>query len=203
MNNSGLPKEMLDPAILSRFLPSGNVRLATQMDTSVLTALFADTRIARLADNEATHGSNAYTPADLVDDVTRSVWTELDQPKPTIDIYRRTIQRAYLSTLDAKLNGPSATNSEIVPLVLDAAKTLAKRIDKALAKTSDPETYAHLLEARRKIELMVQGKTTQVAAYTPIQRAVAVGLEGADDQADDCWSDPLHDAFKGFFTKQE
>ena len=43
-------------------------------------------------------------PADFLADVRNGVWGELDQPKVTIDAYRRNLQRAYLEIANNKLN---------------------------------------------------------------------------------------------------
>jgi len=198
LDNGQLPKEMLDPNIVGRFLPYGNVRLATELDGGILSALLADTRVGRLVDDEAANGAKAYTPTDLLNDVTRSVWRELDEPKPVIDLYRRVEQRAYVTTMDDKVNGPP--NSEMPSLALEAVKVLAGRIDKALARTSDPETFAHLAEVRRQIGLIVDGKSA-AAGMSSLEHMIMNGMEGADIKDDECWADPLHDAFKQFLSK--
>ena len=190
------PPELLDPAILSRLQPYGTVRIATATGGAVLSGIFADSRVNRMIDNEANNGSKAYTVAQLVADVTNGIWTQLSDAHPKIAIYDRVVQRAYLDTLDERLNGGSATKTDLRPLAIAELKTLAKKIDKALPKATDTMTAMHLQDSRKRIEQILTLKPKEGGSDI---NALLASLFGADKPSDGgpliqprgCFDDPL------------
>jgi len=181
-----VPASLYDPRLLNKIQPVGVVQQATGISTSLISSLLNDGRIRRMLDNEALNGSNAYTVSELVADVNRGIWSELALPTPKVDIYRRSLQRSFLSTMDGKVNGSSANTSELRPVAKAELRALARRIDLALPKTVDPVTKAHLVESRRDIEQILNNKyTTPGGVARPISLADLFGLK---DNGDGCWS---------------
>lgn len=195
ISNLAPPAEMLDPKILGKLQPYGNVRLATAMGSAVLNGLFADNRLGRMLDNEAVNGANAYTVAQMLDDVTAGIWSQLDAPHPKVSLYDRVTQRAYLDTMDDRLNGSIATKTDLRPLAIGALKSLAKKIDKALPLAADSMTALHLQDARKTVERILTLKPKESGLD---MSALLAGLFGADAPKDGptlkapgCFEDPL------------
>lgn len=153
-----VPTSLYNPKVLNKIQPTGVVAQATAISNMFVSSLLSEARIRRMQDNEALNGANAYTPKNLVSDLTNGIWEELAAPAPKIDVYRRSLQRSYLNTLDGKVNGDAAKTSELRPAIKDQLKKLASRIDLALVKTTDPDTKLHLKESRHDIELIMAGK---------------------------------------------
>jgi hypothetical protein len=71
--------------------------------------LFQDSRLSRLAEQGATlPAGSAYTLADLFSDVRRGVFGELGTQRPTIDAYRRNLQRAFVDQMERLISTPLA-----------------------------------------------------------------------------------------------
>ena len=152
--------ELVDKSILNRIQPEGVVNLTTGTASLVLGSLLNDGRIRRMFDIEETQGKGAYRVSEMVDDITQGVWSELSSPAPKVDIYRRNIQRLYLTTMDTK----STVNNDLKLYVKEALRGLAHRIDKALPKTKDRMTAMHLKESRSDIEKILLGKMAKGSA---------------------------------------
>ncbi len=176
--NEGLriQPELVDRAILNRVQPEGVVNLTTSSANLILSQLLSDGRIRRMFDIEAQQGKSAYTVNELVDDLTSGVWSEISSPTPKIDIYRRGIQRTFLSTMDSK----SKVNNDLKLYVKDALRNLARRIDKAIPKATDRMTILHLQESRKDIENILLGKTPQAAAAPAIDLSALFGFKDRD-----------------------
>ena len=99
----------------------------------MLASLLADSRIARLVEQEALDGAAAYRPTEFLADVRRGVWGELSATAVRIDPYRRNLQRAYLTVMGDKLNGRQASTGDGRPLArgeLRAIDVAAQRRDR-------------------------------------------------------------------------
>ena len=181
-----VPTSLYSPQILNKITPTGVVSQATGISNVFLNTLLSEGRIRRLLDNEAVNGPNAYTVTDLVSDLTGGIWSETAMPSPKIDIYRRSLQRQYLSTMDGKVNGSGATTSDLRPVVKADLRNLAHRIDVAVARTTDVPTKNHLLESRRDIENILNNKyKPATASSSSFSFADLFGIK--DTGKDGCW----------------
>jgi hypothetical protein len=167
--------ELIDKSILNRIQPDGVLTLTSGSASLVLNQLLSDGRVRRMFDAEATNGKSAYTVGEMVTELTNGVWSELGDKKPTIDIYRRNIQRTFLTTMDGKTNA----NSDLKLYVKDALRGLAKKIDKALPNASDRMTALHLKDSRAEIEKILLGKTNRPAA-APFDISMLFGFRNRD-----------------------
>src|SRR5213079_89181 len=71
------PSFFFDPEILRRIEPTGFVERVRTRQTAVLNLLFPDTRLSRVAEQQATQpDGSAYTMADLFGDVRRGAFSE-------------------------------------------------------------------------------------------------------------------------------
>lgn len=148
------PAVVYDPVIINKITPDGVTDSSTSIPSAIVSNLLSDGRVRRMVDLETRYGKQAYPVSQLVADVTAGVWSEVGTAKPAIGTYRRALQRSFLKTLDTKVNGASAPQSELRPL----AKALAKQIDLAIPKAADAATKMHLQESRLDIEKILGGK---------------------------------------------
>ncbi len=102
-------------------------------------------------DREAT-GAPTYTVSELVSDVQNGIWSELATPSPKIDLCRRNLQRAYLKTLQPRLVGDSASQSEFRPVAIGALRSLQQKVNAVIPKTTDTATLLHLRDCKTQIE---------------------------------------------------
>lgn len=167
--------ELVDNSILSRIQPEGIVSSTTATASLIMSQLLGDGKVRRMFDIEATEGKSAYTVGAMVADLTNGIWSELSTPNPQIDIYRRGIQRTYLTTMDSKIG----VNNDLKLYVKDNLRLLAKKIDQALPKTKDRMTALHLQDSRAEIEKILLGKTNK-AAPAPFDYSQLFGFKDRD-----------------------
>jgi hypothetical protein len=155
----------------------------TQM--RVLSNLLSTQRLARLVEQEATDGTSAFKPTDLLNAVRKGVWSELAAPKVAVDPYRRNLQRGYLDLIGDKLNGRQAVTDDQRPLFRGELRTLSTEIAAAVPRATDRVTRLHLEDVRDQITKILDPK---FAAPAPAGAAGAV-RRALDEGAVSCWQD--------------
>ncbi len=91
------PTWLVNDAIFSR---TGATGLATvgRMQDGVLNRIISGRTFSKLIDAEATSGASSYTMIDLFADLKKGIWGEL-ATHAKIDVYRRNLQKSYVSML--------------------------------------------------------------------------------------------------------
>lgn len=82
---------------------------------SILNRLVSKSTFDKLIQNEALNGSSAYTAMQLMADLKRSIFTEMNSGK-VVDVYRRNLQKNYVNALITVLNGTVAPGSSATPV---------------------------------------------------------------------------------------
>ena len=135
-----------------------------------LNRLLGANTLNKLIQAETAIGNNAYKITDLIGDVKRGIWTELSTKKP-IDVYRRNLQKSYISVLNNLLNpapitisiggggggfgGPAPVNtdkSDIKSVVRAHLTALKGEISGAAAGIADPMSKYHLQDILKRID---------------------------------------------------
>jgi hypothetical protein len=162
------PEWMIKPDVIRNFDGTGIAYNIRRSQANGLNIVLDMMRLARMIEAEAIHGDDTYTPIEMLDDVRGSVWTELDNGS-TIDTYRRNLQRAYLERMEYMMTNelpdiPNAwkeyfgwtdvdvSQSDIRALVRDQLTTLDNEIDRAIRRTNNRATKAHLNDAKARIK---------------------------------------------------
>ena len=188
------PIDLTRPEIFNRVQPTGLVNEITNMQSLILRVLLTPSRLQRLDDNEAQNGGNVYTVAKLVNDLSNGVWSEVGSPIPQIDLYRRSLQRTYLKTMDTKINGDLSANGDLPALERDDLQKLGKRIVRALPRTKDRMTLLHLKTCLIEIERILQnrystpGSTAGYDYSSFFDEAHATPITAGSGEEDDCWT---------------
>lgn len=208
-NAFATPTWAIDPQILRRIEPIGELSRIRNAQNTVLNNLLSSARFARLVEQEAIDGASAYAPSEFLADVRKGVWKELDAPRVQIDAYRRNLQRAYLDLVNRKVNGPAAARPANLPPGFPTAffassgdeqpfyraelKSLNAAIGAALAKTSNRETRAHLEGARDEIARILDPRFAPPAGNESVGgRARGLELDPfltSPDELGTCWPD--------------
>ena len=89
---------MLDKNILSKIKPAGSIEKIRGMQVRTLNDLLSFDRLARVIENEALNGTQAYGLSLLMQQLTAGLWEEVKKGK-TPDTYRRNLQRAHVERL--------------------------------------------------------------------------------------------------------
>jgi hypothetical protein len=167
-----VPAMFTDPEILRRIEQEGVISRIRGAQAGVLNSLLSVNRLNRLIEYEALAGprGNSYTVAEFLDDMRRGVWTELTQPNPRVDVFRRNLQRAYIEAAERTLippptpapTGPvqiipggaalARSTSDARALLRGELAELQRTVRVALARTGDGMTRLHLRDIDLEIE---------------------------------------------------
>jgi hypothetical protein len=166
------PEMFIEPEILRRIEADGVLSRLRTAQGNIIRGLVASSRLDRLVEYEALAGSatRAYTVADMLGELRSAVWTELNRPAVTVDVYRRNLQRAYLDAVDSQLNPPrppTAPPTAPAPRpVSDTRPTLRGELmeidamaQRALARAGDSMTRMHLRDVRAEIDRILNPRT--------------------------------------------
>jgi len=157
------PTWLINAPELSKFDNGIALNRVKSIQANVLANVTSPSRLSRMFDNEAKNGANAYTVADLFNDLRGGIF---DAGKP--DLYKRNLQRAYIEDLKSLLNDDfkgipgfpasamasfgltpiNMTLSDIRPMV----RAELKLIDAKLPKGGDAITSAHYTDLHLRIK---------------------------------------------------
>ncbi|MCW3099282.1 MAG: hypothetical protein JWL77_4900 [Chthonomonadaceae bacterium] len=185
------PKTLLVPAILNRIEPAGVMSRVLSGQTAMLNTLLSESRMRRMMDKEAMASGPVYTVSQLVGDLQTGIWSELDAPLPTVDIYRRNLQRGYLQTLKPRLTSDTAAQSELRPVVMASLRVLQPKVNIALGKAKDPATLVHLRDCKNEIENLLNPKfatasSSSFGGFFPIFQHFEEMLPEAQQPSESC-----------------
>lgn len=139
-----------------------------------LNALVNVTTINNLIRFEAEEAANAYTATEMLNDVRKSVFSEITTRKP-IDVYRRQLQKSLAEKLIAlvKPTEPQTVNfggttftvvtgfaktGDGISIIKAQLKTLAAEIRTAATAYSDAASKNHLLDLQDRIKMALEPK---------------------------------------------
>ena len=92
------PDWMIKKDILNKIEYAGMTDRIRSLQNSFLNNILDFGKMARMIENEALNGSDAYTLGEMMDDLKNGVWFELKN-NGKIDVYRRNLQRSYINRL--------------------------------------------------------------------------------------------------------
>ena len=174
-NSFQTPTWLIDTDILRKIEPEGEVTRITAAQSAAINTLLNDGKLTRLIENEALakNSSDVYTLTEMLGDLRRGVWTEIYGTAPVkIDVYRRGVQRAYLTDVGNKINPPAAgaaaggrggggggrggaapppNTGEIKSMLRGELKQLDGEIAAAQKRATDVPTKRHLDDMRQQI----------------------------------------------------
>ena len=153
------PYWMIEKDILNKIEFAGMTNRIRTVQSSYLNNILDFGKMARMIENEALSGNNAYTLENFMNDVKNGIWSELRNGKK-IDVYRRNLQRTYILRLGyimaneqprrqgsfwANYTTPvNVSVSDIRSSTLGILLNLRKELSKSVKKYSDQNTKNHL-----------------------------------------------------------
>lgn len=158
------PSWLLNQDIFSRAGLNGLTVIGSIQDNT-LNRLLGSRTLNKLVDAEAALGNNAYQVNELLADLKKGIWSELVARKP-IDIYRRNLQKSYVSSLIGLLApattstvgtftitiGGSNDKSDVKSVVRAHLAALRAEINAAAAGTADQMSKFHLQDVAKRID---------------------------------------------------
>ena len=165
------PTWLLEKEILNKIDFAGAVDRMRRTQTSALNQILDFGRLARMIENEALHGAQAYTLVRMMNDLQDGLWSELAKGS-RIDTYRRNLQRAYIDRLSFLMSDSQTpatgwartygnqtrvlvSQSDIRSVARGQLHKLKKDIEKGVKRVSDTNTKYHLHDAISRINIIL------------------------------------------------
>lgn len=157
-----VPDMFLDEAILRRIEPTGVIARFRTQQSRLVDNLISQARLERLIEFSELDGTN-YSVSDFMDDLREGVWSELDDGSVRIDAYRRNLQRAFINSVDSRLNpteeelernfNPAAEpwTSDVRAVMRAELRTLSGAVSNAMGRAGDDMTRVHLQDVSMEI----------------------------------------------------
>jgi hypothetical protein len=162
----------LDASILNKFAnPVSNERVQT-IQTSILKSLLDKNRLYRITTSHSRFGSSTYALNDMMDDLRKGLFSDVSKA----DIYRRNLQKTYVSQLDELINPSNASaaaasnlvrigfpsadveNTDVVSEAKAQLKKLSASLQAAKATATDASAVNHINDLQDRIKQALDPK---------------------------------------------
>jgi len=157
------PRYLIDPDIVQRIEASGAADRILSAQRGLLGGLMNESRFKRMSEHASrADGDDAYRPIDLIRDLSDGIFDELEDREPSIDLYRRNLQRAYADMLIDRLENGGA-DSDTPALARGELKRLADRLERftVMEPSEDPEALYHLQDLHDRIAEALEAEETR------------------------------------------
>ena len=164
------PTWLLNQDIFGKIGASG-LTVVGNIQDNILNRLLSSRNLNKFVEAEAALGNSAYQINELLGDLKKGIWGELVTKKP-IDIYRRNLQKSYITTLGGLLAasssvmiggtavtiGGSNDKSDIKSVVRAHLAALRAEANAAAAGTADAMSKYHLQDIVKRIDNLLNPK---------------------------------------------
>ncbi len=158
------PTWMLDNDIFNKIEFAGVLDRMRRTQTGTLNRLLSFDRLARISENEALNGSDAYAMIEMMAALRKGIWSEL-YSNTAIGIYRRNLQRAYIDRLAYLMTESQEPLEGYARRYSNRTRVLVSQSDiRAVSR-------AQLVNLKNAINTSLTGKTDQNTRYH-LQEAV-------------------------------
>ena len=153
------PFWLIEKNILNKIEFAGITNRIRSLQSSNLNNLLDFGRLARMIENEALNGLDAYTLKEMMNDLKNGIWFELKN-NAKIDVYRRNLQKLYINRLGYIMKNEQEVRSgsywsnyttrikvdvsDIRSTTLGILLDLKKELSKSIKKYSNPAIKNHL-----------------------------------------------------------
>ena len=152
------PHWLINEDIFFRTGTNAITTIGTLQD-NVLSRVLSTRTMTKLIDAEAAKPTIAYSITDLLNDLKKGIWSELPG-RGKIDVYRRNLQKSYVSSLNALLNPPKASSSDAFVIILGAG--IGANTDKSDIKSV---VRAHLVALRSDVRAASSATVDPMSRY--------------------------------------
>ncbi len=124
------PTALLDGEVLNRITPAGGADMLQGVNVQLLKQLIDPEVFQRMAEAEAVaKNDKVYSGLEMLHDLNDGLFRELEAGKPSVDLYRRDLQRNYVTLLlvaTGTVNDPQSSSNAIDSRYLDSGSMRAE-----------------------------------------------------------------------------
>jgi len=156
------PKWIIDQDILSKIRPENGVESIKSLQVSTLNSLMATDRAARLME-ASSQGNKYFSLDDLYTGLKNGIFSELKSGS-SIDIFRRNLQKAFVSNLTKQLNAtplpgrPDFTQTDLGSITRGTLVSLKSELNAASARMTDKVSKYHVQDLVARINEALEKK---------------------------------------------
>ena len=155
---------------------NGDYSAVNKVQAGILVQLLSIDRLSKLDQQQLFDPANAYTPAEMLKDLYKGIFSELPAHK-AIDIYRRNLQKTYVEDIIRLVGGggssgggrgmitisagPASTadkTSDAISVIKAHIKTVAAEIKASIPVAPDAATRMHLQDIYERLDATVYKK---------------------------------------------
>ena len=175
-----IPRPLLERELQLRLAQTGGMDALQGSNVQLLRQLIDPGVFQRMAEAQALHPKGeGYMGVDLLSDLTDGLFRELDTQKPVVELYRRELQRNYVTLLlvaTGTVSDPQSASNAIESHYLDAGTLLseARHLDSQRAAASPLAGLAQQFrrESGRPSEFRAALRASVTKLYNKIELAI-------------------------------
>jgi hypothetical protein len=167
------PKWMINKEILNKIEFAGITNRIRSTQSRTLNSLLDFGKMARLIENEAINGKNAYSLIEMMTDLRKGIFNEVYKNK-TIDVYRRNLQLAYIDRISYLMSNeqgstPSWARNYVTSVKVSQSDIRTVATNQLIELRKDLKKHKNKSDKMTKIHLeMVQNKISSILIGKPI-----------------------------------
>ena len=167
------PEWMINKDILNKIEFAGITNRIRSTQSRTLNSLLDFGKMARLIENEAINGKNAYSLIEMMTDLRKGIFNEVYKNK-TIDVYRRNLQLAYLDRISYIMSNeqgstPSWARNYITSVKVSQSDIRTVAANQLIELRKDLKKHKNKSDKMTKMHLeMVQNKISSILVGKPI-----------------------------------
>ncbi len=167
------PKWMINKEILNKIEFAGITNRIRSTQSRTLNSLLDFGKMARLIENEAINGKNAYSLIEMMTDLRKGIFNEIYKNK-TIDVYRRNLQLAYLDRISYLMSNeqgstPSWARNYVTSVKVSQSDIRTVAANQLIELRKDLKKHKNKSDKMTKMHLeMVQNKISSILIGKPI-----------------------------------
>ena len=167
------PTWMINKNILNKIEFAGITNRIRSTQSRTLNSLLDFGKMARLIENEAINGRNAYSLIEMMTDLRKGIFNEVYKNK-TIDVYRRNLQLAYLDRISYLMSNeqgstPSWARNYVTSVKVSQSDIRTVAANQLIELRKDLKKHKNKSDKMTKMHLeMVQNKISSILIGKPI-----------------------------------
>ncbi len=156
------PKWIIDPNVLNKIRPESGVESIKTLQVGTLNSLLSTDRAARLME-ASSQGNKYYSLDDLYTGLKSGIFSEL-RSGSSIDIFRRNLQKAFVSNLTKQLNAnalpgrPDYNQTDLSSIIRGTLVSLKSELNSASSRMSDKVSKYHVQDLVARINDALEKK---------------------------------------------
>ena len=115
----------------------------------------------------------------------------MNQSKVSTTVFERNLHRNFLKMVDGRVNGASASQTDLRPLMKDALRGVLAKMPSAIARAGDKVTKSHLMETKIDLEKILTDSFAKAGGVPPqqsLREMLGLPLNFDAKSNDKCWA---------------